>query len=443
MNDPAPARGTRAIAAGVVAAIIQREDSLNSLLTEAGSHLSPRDRAFLAELCYGTIRFYPRLAALLRQLLARPLKAKDKDLEALLLIGFYQLSYMRVPDHAAISATVEACKQRQKPWAKGLINGVLRQYQRTGPSLLDQLSDAELASHPAWLWKKINRDWPAQLDAILAANNHAPPMTLRVNGRRISREDYIDLLEDSGLSANPCSLSPFGVQLAEPCDVSQLPDFEAGACSVQDEASQLAAPLLDPAHQQRLLDCCCAPGGKTGHLLELGADGLLLDAVEIDGARLQKVATNLRRLNLHANLINADGSRPVEWWDDTPYDGILLDAPCSASGVIRRHPDIKLLRQSGDIVKLAAAQLALLCAVWPCLKPGGLLVYTTCSILKEENDQVIEGFLEHTSDARHLPIAGNWGVQTAHGRQLLPQTGGHDGFYYARLCRTPTAADKP
>lgn len=429
----APLRSTRGIAASVIADLLCRKGSLTTLLPAAGMGLSPQDRSFLAELCYGTARFYHRLQALLNRMLARPLKARDSDIQALLLIGLYQLDYLRVPDHAAVSATVAATGEFHKPWAKGLVNGVLRRYQRSGENLRSTLEPAEAASHPDWLWQALRLQWPAWWQDIATANNTPPPMTLRVNALRTTTEEYQRSLAAAGIPATRCTFSPWGLQLATPCDVQDLPGFAEGLCSVQDEASQLAAPLLGPAAGQRLLDCCCAPGGKTGHLLELGGAGLHLDAVELDAQRLARVNSNLTRLALDANLIQADVMRVADWWNGEPYDAILLDAPCSATGVIRRHPDIKLLREHSDIARLASAQTTLLEAAWQCLRPGGHLIYSTCSVLSEENDGVIERFTRDRADARAEPLDVAWGLATSSGRQLLPVIGGHDGFYYARL----------
>jgi 16S rRNA (cytosine967-C5)-methyltransferase len=253
-----------------------------------------------------------------------------------------------------------------------------------------------------------------------------------VNRRRATRESYLDALSAAGIEADPCALADSGIRLRAPRDISALPDFDAGSASVQDEAAQLAAPLLQAEPGQRVLDACCAPGGKTGHLLEQQPD-LDLWALDSVPERLDRVAANLNRLQLYARLIAGDATRPATWWDGKHFDRILLDAPCSGTGVIRRHPDIKLLRTAADIVQLAALQLQLLQALWPLLAPGGVLLYATCSILPEENTQVLERFLALTPDAREFPIAADWGLAQPVGRQLLPGANACDGFYYARL----------
>ena len=425
----------RAAAATVLAALLQQKGSLTRLLPLHTESVEGRDRALVGELCYGVCRFYPRLNAILNTLVSKPLKTKDSDIKSLLLLGCYQLSYMRIPDHAAISETVAAARQLNKPWATALINGVLRQYQRQAEQLIAKLGEAENLSHPAWLLQKLQQQWPQQWPAIVEANNSTPPMTLRVNQRKFGRNDYLEQLRQAGIEARPGDLSPVSIYLDQPCDVMALPGFAEGACSVQDEASQLVAPLLQPAEQGYLLDSCCAPGGKTCHLLELAATDTALDAVDIEADRLSRVQQNLERLGLTAKLICGDASNPARWWNRVAYDAILLDAPCSASGVIRRHPDIKLLRKPDDLHKLNSLQGRLLRALWPCLRVGGTLVYTSCSVLQEENDQTIAAFLDQTADANLRKIECDWGLATPYGRQLLPQKGGTDGFFYASLTK--------
>ena len=429
---------TRAIAARLLATLLQNKSSLSQLLAAQTAGLDQRDRAFVAELCFGTLRYQPELAGLVAQLLSKPMKKKDSDVQALLLLGAYQLRYMRVPDHAAIGETVAATRAIGKAWAKGLINGVLRNLQRQSRQLEDALPQSAKLNHPDWLLEKFRSQWPAQWQDIVTANNLAPPMTIRVNQRRHSREAYLQILDTAGIAASPCLLSGAGIQLQHPVDVGTLPGFASGSCSVQDEASQLVASLLDepagqgPAGPRRLLDSCCAPGGKTGHLLERNPD-IVLDAIDIDAHRLLRVTQNLGRLALSANIITGDSKQPEQWWDGELYDAILLDAPCSASGVIRRHPDIKIMRKAKDIPPLVDQQLTLLGSLWPCLKPGGKLVYTTCSIFAEENAGVIGTFISATPDAEHEPIHASWGQAGDFGRQLLPKVDAHDGFYFACL----------
>ncbi len=429
----------RVAAARTLARLLQHKGSLTRLLPAATSAVAPRDQPLLAELCYGVCRFYPRLQGLLDLLVKKPLKGKDADIRALLLLGLYQLQYTRIPDHAAISATVAATQQLNKGWARSLVNGVLREYQRNAERLSQQLDEAEASAHPGWMLDKFKQQWPQHWSSLIDANNAGAPMILRVNQRQNSRENYLEQLAQAGISAQPCRFSPVGITLEHPCEVSALPGFGAGTCSVQDEASQLAAPLLRPEDHCRILDCCCAPGGKTGHLLELMHGDASLDALEIDVDRLRRVQQNLSRLCLEANLLQGDATNPSQWWQGEQYDAILLDAPCSASGVIRRHPDIKLLRNPGDISKLNRLQGQLLASLWPCLRPGGLLLYTTCSVFEEENDGIVGAFTTGTHDAKLLPLNPLWGIATQWGRQLLPESGANDGFFYALMQKTESA----
>lgn len=425
MND------VRALAAQVVAAVALEGGSLGRELARRENVLDGRDRGLLRELCYGTLRWHPLLQAVIERLLAKPFKRKDADIEQLLLVGAYQLMHTRIPEHAAISATVESCRLLGKSWATGLANGVLRNVQRRGTAVIDQLPMPARDAHPEWLWQRIHGAWPEQAEGIFHANNDYPPFYLRVNERRTSRDDYLAELGAAGIDAMPCEIATTGIRLERAVDVTQLPGFGEGMVSVQDEAAQLAAPLLDLQPGQRVLDACCAPGGKTGHILEAALD-LDLCALDSDPERLRRVEENLRRLQLNARLVTGDACDPAAWWDGRPFDRILLDAPCSGTGVIRRHPDIKLLRTERDIATLAVRQGKLLAALWPLLAPGGLLVYATCSILPTENRDVVGDFITAHTDAVALPMPG-WGVPQPVGRQLLPQRAGCDGFYYARL----------
>ena len=422
----------RATAARVIGAVIGGL-SLNQVLPEKLNDVSERDRALLQQLSYGTLRQSPRLQAILKQLLDKPLRNKDRDVQGLLLCGLYQLDSTRVPDHAAVAATVDATRALKKHWAKGMTNAVLRRYLREREQLTQALDKAAAASHPAWLFQKILAQWPAAAAAIIDANNQQPPMTLRVNRGQASRDDYISSLKAHGIAAKAGSLSKHAIQLAVPIDVWDLPEFSAGRVSVQDEAAQMAALLLQAGAGERVLDACAAPGGKTCHILELQPELAELVAMDIDELRLQKVSENLQRLNLKAILITGDAASPPAALEPASFDRILVDAPCSASGVIRRHPDVKLLRRESDIAPLADQQLRILRGLWPLLKTGGTLLYATCSILDEENSQVIQRFLTEEADAAlsDTEMAGSEPVTS--GRQLLPSSGGTDGLFYATL----------
>lgn len=427
----------RLAAAQALSAVLQGRASLSSSLPPLLDRVDARDRALTQELAFGTARWQPRLALLADKLLQKPFKAADKDVEALLLVGLYQLLYTRIPAHAAIGETVGCSDKLKKPWAKGLLNAILRRAQRESEALFTELERDPVSrtAHPRWLQKRLKADWPDYWEAICAANNQHPPLILRVNHRLGSREGYLEVLRAAGLPAEPCAFSPDGIRLLQPCDVTALPGFAEGRVSVQDEAAQLAAGLLELAPGQRVLDACAAPGGKTCHLLEREPGLSEVVALDAEPQRLTRVQDNLNRLHLRATLVAADGRDTAAWWDGRPFQRILLDAPCSATGVIRRHPDIKLTRQAEDISALAHLQGELLDALWPTLEVGGILLYATCSVLPEENSANIAAFLARTPGARELDIAGTFGVKQVHGRQLLPQPEGHDGFYYAKLMK--------
>lgn len=431
----------RLAAAKALAAVLNGKASLNSSLPVQLDKVEDRDRGFTQDLAFGTARWQPRLSALAAKLLQKPFKAADADVEALLLVGLYQLLYSRVPAHAAIGETVGCADKLKKPWAKALLNAVLRRAQRESEALLAELEHDPVVrtAHPRWLQKSLKAFWPQQWEAICAANNAHPPMILRVNRRHNSRDAYLTLLAHAGINASACVYSQDGIVLETAGDVRSLPGFAEGWISVQDEAAQLAADLLDLAPGQRVLDACCAPGGKTCHIMEVQPNLAGVVAVDLEAKRLVRVRENLARLGLEAELIAADGRDTATWWDGKPFQRILLDAPCSATGVIRRHPDIKLTRQPDDIAALAVLQGELLDALWPTLEVGGILLYATCSTLPTENTEVIQAFLARTSGARELDIATAAGIKQPHGRQLLAQEGGHDGFYYAKLIKIAAA----
>lgn len=424
----------RVLAAQALQRVLQGE-SLGTLMPALAARVNPRDRGLLQELCFGVCRFQPRLQAVTQTLLKTPLKPKDQDVQCLLLVGLYQLIYLDTPAHAAIHETVEAAKRLGKPWAGGLTNGVLRNFLRQRDDLLAQAdrSDAARFSHPNWLLKRIRQAWPQDWQAVLDANNGRGPMTLRVNQRRISRDAFLAQLAQADIAAQPTPFSRIGVQLAQPMDVQAIPGFNEGLCSVQDEAAQLCADLLQLTPGQRVLDACAAPGGKTCAVLETEPALAEVWAVDLDPARLARVRENLDRLSLDATLRAADLAQDQSWWDGRRFDRILLDVPCSATGVIRRHPDIKLLRRDADIAALAETQWRLLQQCWQLLEPGGVLLYATCSVLPQENVRIIERFVTEQPDARLDPLEVPWGQPCAAGRQLLPSPQGHDGFFYARL----------
>ena len=422
----------RAAAAQVLAQIFGAGSSLSTALPPALAKIEPRNRGLLQELCYGVCRCYPQLQALLQHLLTRPLDKREVTVQALLLVGLYQLRYLRIPAHAAVAETVAAARTLGKPWAVGLTNALLRSALRRQVEL-DALLAADLltqTNHPAWLLTRLQEDWGAAWQDIVAANNAHPPFTLRLNRQHLDPHDYQQQL------AIPCTAIaavPSALVLSAALETQQLPHFQAGWVSVQDAAAQLAAPLLNLQPHMRILDACAAPGGKTGHILESAPD-LDVTALDIDAIRLARVRDNVQRLGFkQVQFLVGDAQQPQQWWDGVPYQRILLDAPCSGTGVIRRHPDIKLLRRDSDINALAERQYQLLCALWTLLENNGYLLYATCSVLREENEQVIQRFLGTQAQAREIPIAAIWGQALQHGRQILPGQLNMDGFYYALL----------
>lgn len=430
----------RALAAKILARVVNGA-SLTAVLDDNLPRARDNDRALIQELCYGTLRAWPRLEHIAGALLRKPLGKKDRDVQALILLGLYQLTAMRIPAHAAVAETVGAVSALGKDWARALLNAVLRNFQRQRETLLAQADDSEPGrwAHPQWLIDTLRQAWPDDWQQILAANNERAPMTLRVNTRRQSRSDYLSSLEQAGIGAEVTTASDCGIRLRQAVDVSLLPGFAEGTVSVQDEAAQLAATLLDAQPGERVLDVCAAPGGKTAHILEHNDDIELL-AVDIEAQRLQRVTDNLQRLGLTAVTCRGDARQPQDWWDGRPFDRILLDAPCSASGVIRRHPDIKLLRRPGDIETLLELQGEILHTIWPLLRTGGILLYATCSVLPQENERRISTFIAERPDAEHRDINADWGRTTGIGRQILPGgTAQMDGFYYACLHKRATA----
>lgn len=423
----------RSIATQILTQVIGHRHSLSDSLSANLPRLNEgRERALAQALCYGVLRWLPRLQAILQRLLRKPLKAKDYDIYVLLLIGLYQSIYLRIPPHAT-AATVNVTRTLKKPWATGLVNAVLRNFQRQADALLTSVDtniSAKLA-HPPWLIKKLQKNWPSQWQTVAQANNAHPPLTLRVNTRLMSRDTYLDQLSEA---ATPTPYTDCGITLEQPIDVQRLPGFNQGWISVQDGAAQLAAPLLDVPRGARVLDACAAPGGKTAHLLERYEIGTLL-ALDNQLDRVQKLTETLRRLHLSAQVRCADAGQPDTWWDGQAFDRILLDVPCSGSGVIRRHPDIKYLREPSDIVALTALQALLLEALWPLLVPGGKLLYVTCSIFAEENHRQIQNFLATYADATETVLVADWGHAQKYGRQIRPGENNLDGFYYACLSK--------
>jgi 16S rRNA (cytosine967-C5)-methyltransferase len=430
----------RATAAEIVDDVVNGGRSLDVALANHENRVAADDRALLRLLSYGVLRHHWRLMSWIDALLDRPLRARDSVINGLLAVGLYQLNDTRIPDHAVVSQTVEAARTLRRPKLAPLVNAVLRR------ALRDRIFDNEPSNenaaldHPTWLLDALKDDWPDDWRDIVAANNARAPMWLRVNAAAGVATEYKQRLEDEGIESELLVEAPQAVRLAAPQPVDALPGFADGHVSVQDGAAQFAAPWLLDGVTGRVLDACAAPGGKSGHMLEFGGDDIELTCVDKDQDRLQSVAGNLERLGFNATLIAADASNPSEWWDGKPFAAILLDAPCSATGVIRRHPDIKHLRRATDIKELAGLQANILAALWPLLEPGGRLLYATCSVLAAENDKVVSRFLEVTDDAREDDVLQNYNIRDlmrdkACGHQVLPGTAGLDGFYYAGLVK--------
>lgn len=419
----------RVLAAKMMIDVILEGRSLTELHQRAEADLDNKTLSTLKYLTFETCRHYHKYQAVLDQIMDKPFKDKDADLQALVIIGMHELTQADKADHAAINEAVSAVRELKKDWAVKLVNALLRLWQRSQSDPdTPWLSDIRYQTgHPGWIAKRIRKDWPEYEQQICLANNTQAPMTIRVNQLKTSRSDYLLALSEKGIIGHPTKLSQDGIQLEKACSVDDLPGFFNGLCSVQDEAAQLAASLLGVSAGDHVLDACCAPGGKTGHLLELGAKNVV--AVDVDESRLTRVQENLSRLDLTADLKIADLSNN-EWWDGVPFDRILLDAPCSATGVIRRHPDIKLLRRPTDITPLVELQREILQQLWSMLKPGGILLYATCSILKAENIKNINWFLGQVQDAEQLPLIQE--LELLQG-QLLPDTQGNDGFFFAKL----------
>lgn len=426
------ARGLSARAtAAVVLAKVQQGESLATLLPRDLEALPAEQRPLAQELIYGTLREWPRLQGIAAQLLSKALKTKDSDINGLIVMGIHQLSSMRTPDHAAVTETVAATRSLGKPWAAGLVNGCLRNFQRRGDDLEANLATWERLALPEWLWQALRQQWPDRVDEIAKGMRQRPPLTLRVNRRRVLPEDYLGQLNAEGIEAQRVAPEATAITLEKPCPVEAIPGFAEGLCSVQDAAAQLAGPFIAPTTGERVLDACAAPGGKTGHLLEL-ADTLTLFATDISEGRLQRVEENLERLGLMAETRIADATAPATLAGEL-FSAIMVDAPCSATGVIRRNPDIKVHRLPTDIGYFAAQQVEILRGLWPLLATGGRMLYITCSILEEENDRVIAQFVEGQPDATTSELNATIGQATQYGVQTLPEAGGADGLYFALL----------
>ncbi|OGV33230.1 MAG: 16S rRNA (cytosine(967)-C(5))-methyltransferase [Legionellales bacterium RIFCSPHIGHO2_12_FULL_35_11] len=387
--------------------------------------------ALTKAICFGVCRHYYRLQVVADALIAS--RPKSRTVWLTLLIGLYQLLYLDKPVYATINETVGLLNEFHCSWAKGFINATMHALINRKPAVIAnmQANAAFNYGHPEWLLKILQHDWPLQWQAILEANDNHPPMSLRVNLGKTSRRDYLNKLREAGMAAQPHIRSLSGITLSNSCNVDSLPGFSAGEVSVQDEAAQFAVELLQLTAGVRVLDACAAPGGKTAHILESESNLKECVALDIDKRRLQQIKDNLMRLHLKATIIHGDGSKPDHWWNQELFDRILLDAPCSATGVIRRHPDIKLLRTQMDIDRVVIMQRDLLNSLWLLLNEGGIMVYATCSILHCENEQQVSKFINTHPDCELMPFTNFCGIFTGHGWQILPGTDNRDGFFYS------------
>ncbi|MDD4853238.1 MAG: 16S rRNA (cytosine(967)-C(5))-methyltransferase RsmB [Acinetobacter towneri] len=411
---------------------VQQGQSLSSVLPLHLNKVSERDRALFHELVLGTLRQWYALKSITLPLLVKPLN--NETVETCLYVGLYQVLCTRVASHAAISETVTATKQLGYQALSGVVNAILRRVSRETSDFQTALTQAH--GLPSWLYKRLKKDWPEQLEQLTQSLKQTAPLTLRVNTRQISRDDYLEILQEQEIAAEACSLSEVGIVMLQNVHIPDLPGFDEGVFSVQDEHAQLCASLLPNLDGKVVIDACAAPGGKTAHLLEKFQPKKLI-ALDHDAKRLLRVSENLERLQLNqdtqVDIVAADATT---WTTSETVDCIVLDAPCSAIGVLRRHPDIRLLRQSGDIQQTAALQQQILQHMWQQLKVGGTLLYITCSILKAENEQQMQQFFAEHDNAKEVKIEADWGIAQRYGRQLLPQQGRGDGFYYCRIEKT-------
>lgn len=426
----------RVAGARTLARIARDGQSLRAALAPAQAPFADaRDRALLAASVFAATRWWLRLDAALAQLMDKPLPPRAREVHALLVLGCAQIGLLAMPAYAVVAACVDASRALGQGQFAGLVNAVLRRYGRDSAPLAANLDADPVTRHacPRWLIEAIEHDWPDQAAAILAASNAEAPLTLRVNLRHGTRAALHERFAAAGIEASAPAAAPAALVLAHSTDVTRLPGYAQGAFSVQDAAAQAVAAVLQPRDGMRVLDACAAPGGKAAHLLESAAVDLV--ALDSDASRLDRVRDNLRRLGLAAQVVAGDATTPAAWWDGRPFERILIDAPCSATGIIRRQPDIKLHRRAADIGVLAAGQRRILDALWPLLAPGGHLLYATCSILRAENEAVLAGFLAAHDDAGALPLPAQLGHPAGVGRQHLPGEDGMDGFFYGLLAK--------
>ncbi|MEE9447254.1 MAG: 16S rRNA (cytosine(967)-C(5))-methyltransferase RsmB [Arenicellales bacterium] len=426
----------RQAAAEVVHAVCEKGESIDAALIERSHLIDSAEAGLFQELAYGGVRWYLAYFSVLSSKLKKPFKPKDRLLNAVLVVAMYQLDYTEQASHAVVNEAVAHVKTLKRVWAAGVVNAVLRAYMREQDKRpIHQEMAWVNASFPVWLVEQIDSAWPENVNDILRATQKKPPMTLRVNVLKTTREDYLTQLTSVGIEAEACADSAVGITLTKPMPVHKLPNFDEGRVSVQDESAQLAVSVLPLAAGQRVLDACAAPGGKSVHILEAMPKIKELVALDFE-ARLPRLHENLNRTGQQAAVVAGDLLEADQWWDGTLFDTILLDVPCTGTGVIRRHPDIKFRRQAENALQFSKNQLKLLKAAWQMLQPGGALLYTTCSVLPAENQDCIAEFLALTEDANTTALPEYLGIETTHGRQRLPGVQTGDGFFYALLNKT-------
>jgi len=427
---------SRLIATQIIEQVIESNFTLTYALRNNESFKKAGDdKALIQEICYGTFRWFTQLEYILNQLLDKRIKKKDSRLKYLMIVGLYQLRFMRIPPHAVVSETVNTCKKIKMEWAKNLVNAILRRYIREIDKFNPDVDNNDVlkTSHSKWIIEQLKADWPEEWRSILEANNQHPPMYLRVNQLRQSRKEYLAKMKHAGIAGQATPYSEQGILLDKPIDVDKLPGFDKGDVSVQELAAQLSVELLDLKPEQTVLDACAAPGGKSSHILESQTKIKSLTVIEKDPNRARRLTETLMRLGLDAETKVADIINVDHWWNKEPFDRILLDAPCSATGVIRRHPDIKILRTPEEVKAISSLQMQLLETLWQTLKPKGLLVYVTCSIFKQENSELIKNFIDNINNCVVKPINMDWGLDTGYGKQILTGHSNMDGFFYSCL----------
>ncbi len=427
-TPPAKVKTAREVALDCLVQIVTKGRSLSELQSHLNEH---QHAAQIREMVFGVCRWFYYFDAMAKTQLKKPIRKKDHDVLLIIFLGMYQLQFMHTSDHAAVNETVNLVFKIRKKWAKGLVNALLRQFAKKSFDELDYMDQA--LSYPQWVSDMINQDWPEEKNDVFTYGNQKAFISLRVNSKKIGITDFLKQLTECDIDFELDSTLPAYIRLTHAQDVTNLPGFEQGAFYVQDGSAQMASQLLDVKHGMRVLDACAAPGGKGTHIAELG-ENIKIISVENESKRIQRLNDNIKRLGHDISVVCGDASSPADWFEGELFDRILIDAPCSASGIMRRHPDIKVLRRAEDIDQLTSLQAKILNALWPLLKPGGELLYCTCSIFKQENELQIASFLQQHKDCFEIKIKPmHWAQQRPVGLQVLPSKYGHDGFYYAKV----------